>query len=91
MLRDVKTMSFDRVSGAFLLNGSAGEPLKLYHMGVTDPIAEAATIDEMMEKLQELEDDLASLRYDLRYPHSCVYGIYQKNEPEEGKPDAEPV
>ena len=86
MLKDCKTTSFDRVCGQYLLSGAADQPLRLYHMDVTDPILEAATVEEMAEMIQQLEDDLDALRYDLRYPPKNLYGLYLK--PEEGaKPE----
>ena len=92
MIKDCMTMSFDRVCGQYLLSGVADQPLRLYHMGVSDPILEAATVEEMAEKIQQLEDDLAGLRYDMRYGRRELYGLYIKEEePKEAEPDAEQV
>lgn len=92
MIQECTTMSFDRVCGQYLLSGALDRPLRLYHMGSNDPIAEARTVEEMVTKIEKLEDDLAALRYDMRYGRRELYGLYIKEEePKEAEPDAEQV
>lgn len=92
MIQECTTMSFDRVCGQYLLSGALDRPLRLYHMGSNDPIAEARTVEEMVAKIEALEDNLAGLRYDMRYARRELYGLYIKEEePKEAEPDAEQV
>lgn len=80
MIQECTTMSFDRVCGQYLLSGALDSPLRLYHMGSNDPIAEARTVEEMVAKIEALEDNLAALRYDMRYGRRELYGLYFKEE-----------
>lgn len=82
-MKDCKTMSFDRGCGDFHLAGIEGEPMRLYHKVSAYPIAEAATTEEMIAKIEALCDDLTAIRYDIRFGGDKLYGMYLPKEPDE--------